>query len=140
MRGYVTDWRGREWLLPYPTQWELEYTAGVPCDSFTFRCPWEMGGETAPGDWVRFSARYQGKDMFNGVVDECQVTPGRLPAGDQRPGAGGPAAGQRGHWAGLRHRHPGGHPPGPCDALRHPDRSRGGAARCNPLLRGHRKQ
>ena len=45
MRGYVTDWRGREWLLPYPTQWELEYTAGVPCDSFTFRCPWEMGGE-----------------------------------------------------------------------------------------------
>ena len=74
MRGYVTDWRGREWLLPYPTQWELEYTAGVPCDSFTFRCPWEMGGETAPGDWVRFSARYQGKDMFNGVVDECQVT------------------------------------------------------------------
>lgn len=43
MRGYVTDWRGREWLLPYPTQWELEYTAGVPCDSFTFRCPWEMG-------------------------------------------------------------------------------------------------
>ena len=74
MRGYVTDWRGREWLLPYPTQWELEYTAGVPCDSFTFRCPWEMGGETAPGDWVRFSARYQGEDMFIGVVDECQVT------------------------------------------------------------------
>lgn len=108
MRGYVTDWRGREWLLPYPTQWELEYTAGVPCDSFTFRCPWEMGGETAPGDWVRFSARYQGKDMFNGVVDECQVTLDQEAASwKSAAGAGGPAAGQRGHWAGLRHRHPG---------------------------------
>lgn len=73
MRGYVTDAAGRQWLLPQPTAWRMEYTAGTPCDSFWMRCPWEAGSGTRPGDWPRFWAEHEGERVFTGVVDECQV-------------------------------------------------------------------
>ena len=70
----MTDARGRVWELPMLTAWRLEYTSGVPCDSFWLRCPWEAGNPTSPRDWVGFTARYQGETVFTGVVDECVVT------------------------------------------------------------------
>ena len=73
MRGYVTDAAGRQWLLPQPTAWRMEYTAGMPCDSFWMRCLWEAGSGTRPGDWPRFWAEHEGERVFTGVVDECQV-------------------------------------------------------------------
>ena len=73
MRGYVTDTAGRQWLLPQPTAWRMEYTAGTPCDSFWMRCPWEAGSGTKPGEWSRFWAEHGGERVFTGVVDECQV-------------------------------------------------------------------
>ena len=73
MRGYVTDAAGRQWLLPQPTAWRMEYTAGTPCDSFWMRCPWEAGSGAKPGDWPRFWAEHEGERVFTGVVDECQV-------------------------------------------------------------------
>ena len=73
MRGYVTDAAGRQWLLPQPTAWRMEYTAGTPCDSFWMRCPWEAGSGTKPGEWSRFWAEHGGERVFTGVVDECQV-------------------------------------------------------------------
>ena len=73
MRGYVTDAAGRQWLLPQPTAWRMEYTAGTPCDSFWMRCPWEAGSGAKPGDWPRFWAEHGGERVFTGVVDECQV-------------------------------------------------------------------
>ena len=74
MRGYVTDAAGQEWILPVPTAWRMEYTAGTPCDSFWLRCPWEAGNPTSPRDWGRFTARYQGETVFTGVVDECELS------------------------------------------------------------------
>ena len=56
------------------TAWRLEYTSGVPCDSFWLRCPWEGGSGTSPADWVTFSAHREGERVFTGVVDECQVS------------------------------------------------------------------
>ena len=73
MRGYVTDTAGRQWLLPQPTAWRMEHTAGTPCDSFWMRCPWEAGSGTKPGEWSRFWAEHGGERVFTGVVDECQV-------------------------------------------------------------------
>lgn len=73
MRGYVTDTAGRQWLLPQPAAWRMEYTAGTPCDSFWMRCPWEAGSGTKPGEWSRFWAEHGGERVFTGVVDECQV-------------------------------------------------------------------
>ena len=74
MRACVTDFRGERWTLPPATGWRFEYAAGVPCDSFWLRCPWEAGGPTSPADWVGFLAEYQGERVFTGVVDECQVS------------------------------------------------------------------
>jgi len=73
MRGYVTDAQGKQWALPVPTAWRLEYTAGVPCDSFWLRCPWETGNAADPADWVGFTAQYKGERAFTGLVDECAV-------------------------------------------------------------------
>ena len=69
----MTDTAGRQWLLPQPTAWRMEYTAGTPCDSFWMRCPWEAGSGTKPGEWSRFWAAHGGERVFTGVVDECQV-------------------------------------------------------------------
>ena len=74
MTGYVTDWRGVRWTLPNLLSWRLEYTAGVPCDSFWLRCTWDGDNTTRPGDWVAFSAWHEGEQVFAGVVDECEVT------------------------------------------------------------------
>nr|WP_201757358.1 hypothetical protein [Colidextribacter sp. OB.20] len=60
--------------MPPATAWRLEYTAGVPCDSFWLRCPWEGDSPTRPGDWVGFQAEQDGERVFTGLVDECEVT------------------------------------------------------------------
>ena len=74
MNACVTDAAGERWALPRPTAWRLEYTAGVPCDSFWLRCPWDGGNTTKPADWVEFSAEQGGARVFTGVVDECEVS------------------------------------------------------------------
>lgn len=73
MTGCVTTGAGRVFQLPVPLEWEMDYTAGVPCDSFRLRCPWEETGGTDPGDWVGFSAVEDGETVFTGVVDECEA-------------------------------------------------------------------
>ncbi len=74
MTGYVIDCGGGRWTLPNPTAWRLEFTAGSPCDSFWFRCPWEAGNTADPSAWTRFQAEHGGERVFTGVVDECQVS------------------------------------------------------------------
>lgn len=74
MNGYVTDAAGVRWQLPSLLSWRLDYTAGVPCDSFWLRCTWDETNTTKPGDWVSFSAWHEGEQVFSGVVDECEVT------------------------------------------------------------------
>lgn len=74
MTAYVTDARGGRWKLPNLTAWRLEYTSGVPCDSFWLRCPWEAGSQTDPAHWVGFTAEEGGERVFTGVVDECRFS------------------------------------------------------------------
>ena len=62
------------WTLPKLLAWRLEYTAGVPCDSFWLRCAWDADNTARPEDWVRFEAEYEGERVFTGVVDECEVS------------------------------------------------------------------
>lgn len=70
----MTDAQGKTWILPILTAWRLEYTSGVPSDSFWLRCPWEPGSGTNPADWVTFAAQWEGERVFTGVVDECQLS------------------------------------------------------------------
>jgi len=76
MTGTVTDCAGKQWALPIPTAWRFEYAAGIPCDSFWLRCPWEAGNAACPADWVRFQGEHEGERVFTGVVDECLVRQG----------------------------------------------------------------
>lgn len=73
MTAYVTDAAGQRWTLPDQVAWRLEYTAGIPCDSFWIRCLWDGENTARPGDWVEFAAEYQGERVFTGLVDECEV-------------------------------------------------------------------
>ena len=74
MTAYVTDAFGARWELPPAEAWRMEYTSGVPCDSFWFRCPWDSGNTTRPAGWVTFTAQHGGERVFTGVVDECEVS------------------------------------------------------------------
>ena len=38
----LTTWDGRSYRLPVLLSWCLTYTGGVPCDSMTASCPYEM--------------------------------------------------------------------------------------------------
>ena len=60
MTAYVTDAKGVRWTLPRPAAWRLEYTSGVPCDSFWLRCVWDGNNTARPEDWVSFFAEYPG--------------------------------------------------------------------------------
>jgi len=70
----MIDSAGTRWTLPAPAAWRLEYTAGVPCDSFWLRCPWDGGNAVKPESWVGFQAEHGGERVFTGVVDECEVS------------------------------------------------------------------
>ena len=74
MTGYVTDSGGNRWALPDLMAWRLEYTAGVPCDSFWLRCLWDEDNAVKPGSWVGFTAEHQGEQVFAGLVDECEAS------------------------------------------------------------------
>ena len=74
MTACVVDEKGVCWSLPDASAWRFEYTAGVPCDSFWMRCPWDGGGDAVPGTWVTFTAEHKGERVFTGVVDEVEVS------------------------------------------------------------------
>ena len=74
MTGYVIDHAGVRWQLPPLLACPLDYTAGVPCESFWLRFLWKQGSQTAPQQWVEFQAEEGGARMFTGVVDECERT------------------------------------------------------------------
>ncbi|MFI3251192.1 MAG: hypothetical protein R3Y07_09585 [Eubacteriales bacterium] len=71
MTATVITSDGSRLALPVALEWELTYTAGVPCDSFLYRCPWKGSTDVALDRWVYFIAEHEGETVFTGVVDEC---------------------------------------------------------------------
>jgi len=76
MTGFVTTAKGRQYQLPPLTGWELRWTSGTPCDSFTvrFAADAETASQLQPA--VRFQAVENGTVYFTGVVDEYEITLG----------------------------------------------------------------
>ena len=72
MQGFLECYDGRRLALPDLLSWHLEYTSGVPCDSFALSCLWEPGQADAVADAVRFTAQQDGETVFAGVVDEVE--------------------------------------------------------------------
>lgn len=74
MTAYVLTAGGQRWQLPPALSWEVEYTCGVPCDSFFYSCPCMGTGGADTAQWYR-TEFYEGDELvFRGVVDECVQT------------------------------------------------------------------
>ena len=70
MEWVLECWDGGELRLEQPVEWELEYTAGTPCDSFSLICPWEPGGLDGAQRAASFRLEDGGSTLFRGVADE----------------------------------------------------------------------
>ena len=70
MTAYALTAAGERWQLPPPLVWEIEYTSGIPCDSFLYRCPCAGEGGADPASWCRVELYEGQKLVFRGVVDE----------------------------------------------------------------------
>ncbi len=73
MTGQITTCGGEVYTLPVLYRWELRYTGGVPCDSFSLRCAYDAEMADALRAAVRFTAREDGRTAFYGVIDECSA-------------------------------------------------------------------
>ena len=74
MTGYVTTCDGVVYALPVLLMWELRYTGGEPCDSFSVKCPYEA----AMAETLRRANRFRaleddGRTVFSGVIDEVEA-------------------------------------------------------------------
>lgn len=70
MTGKLTTCDGAAYELPALYEWELTYTGGVPCDSFSLRCAYDASMAEPLRRATRFTA-YEGASVaFCGVVDE----------------------------------------------------------------------
>lgn len=74
MTGVLWEFDGGVYQLPELLEWELTYTAGVPCDSFSVRCVYDPDMAEHLRRAVEFTAESGGERMFYGVVDEYQIT------------------------------------------------------------------
>ena len=68
----MTCWDGRQYELPEPLAWKLEYGLGSPCDSFWVKLLWMTGQEELLAAGTRMTVTHNGETVFFGVVDECE--------------------------------------------------------------------
>lgn len=73
MTGFLEEYDGVRYQLPQLLEWELTYTAGIPCDSFSVVCVYDPELEEHLHKATEFTAEEDGT-KFRGVVDEYQVT------------------------------------------------------------------
>ena len=74
MTGYVTTCDGAVYALPVLLAWELRYTGGEPCDSFSVKCPYEAAMAEVLRRANRFRALEEdGETAFFGVIDEVEA-------------------------------------------------------------------
>ncbi|MGN8967476.1 hypothetical protein [Intestinimonas sp. HCP28S3_D6] len=72
MEWRLSCWDGTVLLLPEPLEWEVEYTAGVPCDSFRLLCAWEPDVASGAEKAVTVTLTMDGSVYFKGIVDEVE--------------------------------------------------------------------
>lgn len=72
MEWRLSRWDGAVLLLPEPLEWEVEYTAGTPCDSFRLLCAWEPGAASGAEKAVTLTLTVDGATYFKGLVDEVE--------------------------------------------------------------------
>lgn len=79
MTAWISQHGGAQYQLPPLSGWELCWTEGSPCDSFTVRFPARATDAATLQPATRFAAKENGRTIFTGVVDEYEIALG--PAG-----------------------------------------------------------
>lgn len=73
MTGYIITADHRIWALPALLSWQITYTGGVPCDSFSVTFPYEPEMLDRLHLAAGFTAYENGQVMLRGIVDEHEV-------------------------------------------------------------------
>ena len=73
MTGRITGCGGSVFDLPPLLSWNLDYTGGVPCDSFSVTFPYENGMAETLRQATGFEAVHQGKIVLRAIVDEYSI-------------------------------------------------------------------
>lgn len=73
MTGYVVTGSGETLELPVAKAWEMKYSMGLPCDSFTVTIPWNRDLPCGLEQWSEFRGEYLGAVVFTGVIDEVEA-------------------------------------------------------------------
>ncbi len=73
MTAILNLYDGTALTLPVLLAWELDYTAGVPCDAFWLRFHGSADLMPALHKAVAFTAKQDGNTVFTGVVDEYHL-------------------------------------------------------------------
>lgn len=76
MTGYIITADHRIWALPVLLSWQITYTGGVPCDSFSVTFPYEPDMLDRLHLAAGFTAYENGQVMLRGIVDEHEVSLG----------------------------------------------------------------
>ena len=74
MTAYLILNDGTRRKLPELLEWKLEYGCGTPCDSFRVVCLWNSVNDSLLDKAVRFEAFEKDERVFNGIVDESEVS------------------------------------------------------------------
>ena len=86
MTGRITGCGGSVFDLPPLLSWNLDYTGGVPCDSFSVTFPYENGMAETLRQATGFEAVHQGKIVLRVHVN--RQNPVSFGAVDRRQGIG----------------------------------------------------
>lgn len=73
MKAYVYDCRGNGWSLPTIVSWDMCHGFGEACDSFELEFLYTYGMLPVLSEAVEFKAKFDGRTVFRGRVDEFEV-------------------------------------------------------------------
>lgn len=76
MTGYLVDYKDIKYRLPVLTGWDISHGIGTPCDAFEIGFLYDSSMLDMLKDAVRFTAEYDGKTVFRGIVDEFHISAG----------------------------------------------------------------
>ena len=74
MTGYLFDFNNRSYTLPVLLSWDVSHGWGEPCDAFEVSFLYTPEMAQMLYNAVGFSAHHDGRVVFNGRVDEYEVT------------------------------------------------------------------
>lgn len=74
MKGYLTDYSGKEYLLPVLLRWEVKHSMGLPADSFEIECLYDKSMLEPMRSAVKFRAVHDGTAVFCGLVDDFELS------------------------------------------------------------------